>query len=352
MLFVVYKNNCSDLKSSTYISSVHYYLPEVVEENLSLQNEFPERVESNLIETLGVKSRHLAPHGMKASDMAVKAGQKFFEETGFDKTKIDALVYTSLNQDYITPATSCLIQHQLGLNTSVATFDIQHGCSGYVYGLALCKSIMHTMNMDNVLFITSTIPTVYTHPKNLSIRLLFGDAAAATLVKRADNPEHGDIGEFVFGTDGSGYQKIIIRAGWDANPLDDLALEEKKDQFGNIYTDSSIYMDGQGILLFMLKRVPKLIDETLQKNNLTRDDIDLYVLHQANYFALETIRKKMSIAPERFFYSMENTGNTIQTTIPIALRDAMDAGKIGRGSKVLIAGFGTGLSWAATVITF
>jgi len=334
------------------IAAISYYLPEFVEDNMELAKEFPGKVDEKLIENIGIKSRHIADRSQRASDIGVIAGNKLFEETGFPKEEIGALVYTSLNHDFITPATSCLVQHQLGLKTSIASFDLNHGCSGYLYGLALAKSISHTLNIDNVLLISSTIPTRYVHPKNLAIRLLFGDAAAATLIRRAPGEGTAGIGEFVLGTDGKGYNKIVIRDGWDRNPLSDTSLLERTDQFGNIYTDSSIDMDGPGTFFFILKMVPRLINETLEKNNLSLDDIDLFVLHQANHYALEQVRNRMKIPDGKFYYFMETTGNTIQSTVPIALKEAMNEGRIKPGSKVLLAGFGTGNSWGATVVTF
>ena len=340
------------MKENAFISHVSYYVPEFVESNLDLQNEFPGKIDAELIRKLGVSSRHIVTNGLRASDMGALAAERLFIETNFDRSKIDALIYCSLNHDYITPATSCLIQKEIGLSNNVATFDLNHGCSGYIYCLALAKSIMQTLSMQNVLVVTATAPTKYVHPKNLAIRLLFGDASSATLLSTSPDPSKGNIGEFVFGTDGKGYKKIIIRDGMDANPLVVASFEEKTDQFGNVFTDSSIDMDGPGTFFFILKKVPKLIEETLEKNNLDKNDIDLFVLHQANYMALEKVREKLNIEPERFFYSMETTGNTIQSTIPIALKDAMLQGKINSGSKVLIAGFGTGISWGATVLTF
>ncbi|MBS1584354.1 MAG: ketoacyl-ACP synthase III [Bacteroidetes bacterium] len=333
------------------ITAISYYLPETVETNHSLAGEFPGKVDEKLIENIGIKSRHIAERDLRASDMGVIVGNQLFAETGFPKEDIGALVYTSLNHDYITPATSCLIQHELGLKTGIASFDLNHGCSGYLYGLALSKSIMSTLHIDNVLLISSTIPTRYVHPKNLSIRLLFGDASAATLIRRHEGGT-ADIGEFVLGTDGKGYQKIIIRDGWDRNPLSDTSLLERTDEFGNIYTDSSIDMDGPGTFFFILKNVPRIIQETVVKNGLRLEEVDLFVLHQANQYALEQVRMKLKIPEGKFYYFMENTGNTIQSTIPIALKEAMRDGLVHEGTKVLVAGFGTGNSWGATVLTF
>jgi 3-oxoacyl-[acyl-carrier-protein] synthase-3 len=237
----------------------------------------------------------------------------------------------------------------LGLSKNVAAFDINHGCSGYVYCLALAKSMIATLGIKNMLIITGTHASSYIHPRDVAVRLLFGDASSATLVRAGDRET---IGEFVLGTDGGGFKKMIVRDGWDANPFSEESFKERQDQFGNVYTDSCIHMDGPGTFLFIIKHVPRIIEETLAKNNLTKDDIDLYVLHQANYMALEKVREKLGINAERFFYNMDTVGNTVQSTIPIALKDARQAGKIGPGSVVLIAGFGIGISWGATVIRF
>ncbi len=207
------------MNTNAYIYHISYFLPDFVENNIDLENEFPGRIDADLLKKIGVSSRRIATNGLRASQMGTMVGEQLFTETGFDKSKIDALVYCSLNHDYITPATSCLIQKELGLSNNVATFDLNHGCSGYIYCLALAKSIMQTLNMHNVLIITSTAPTKYVHPKNLSIRLLFGDASSATLLSTAPDEGKVGIGEFVLGTDGTGYKKIIIRDGMDANSL-------------------------------------------------------------------------------------------------------------------------------------
>jgi 3-oxoacyl-[acyl-carrier-protein] synthase-3 len=203
------------MNTNAHISAIHYFLPEAIESNMDLESEFPGRIDADLLQKIGVSSRHMVTDNIRASDMGTIVARQLLENTGFDKNNIDALIYCSLNHDYITPATSCLIQKDLGLPTSVATFDLNHGCSGYVYCLALAKSIMQTLGMQHVLIITATAPTKYVHPKNLAIRLLFGDAAAATLLS-THTGEGGGIGEFVLGTDGAGYKKIIIRDGMKA----------------------------------------------------------------------------------------------------------------------------------------
>lgn len=340
------------MDKNIHISAISYYVPGYVERNIDLADEYPHKVNAQLIEQVGVKEKHIIAKDLKASHLALRAAQQLLEETGFDKNNLDALIYCSEHHDYVTPPTSCVLHGELGLGPNTGTFDMTHGCSGYLYGLAMAKGLISGLGMKNILFLTASATTKYIDPANLSLRLLFGDAGSATLVTDSGERKYGQLGEFVLGTNGAAFTKIIIRDGREANPLSDESYKERTDQFGNVFTDKGLRMDGPGILLFILKRVPALIEETLAKNGLQKEDIDLYVLHQANYFALEYVRKKMKLEEGRFFYDMEKFGNTVQATVPIGLNDAMSKGLIKPGYKVLIAGFGTGLSWGATVLTF
>jgi len=340
------------VNNNTFISAVQYYLPEAVEDNADLQIEYKGNADPGLLAKIGIKSRHIAPKDSRAPDLAIIAAEQLFLETGIDRKDIDALVYCSAHREYLVPATSCILQDRLGLSKKIGAFDLMHACSGYMYGLAVVKGLIHSLGMSNVLLLTAALPSQYIYPKNLAVRLVFGDASSATLISKTAGNNSCSIGEFIFGTDGSGYEKIIIRDGSEASQLDEFSRDEIQDDFGNIYIDSSLYIDGQSNLLFIMKQVPKLIEDTLAKNNLQINDIDLFIMHQANFFALEQVRKRLKIEESRFFYSMEFSGNTVQATIPIALKDAMAQGKIQPGNKVLIAGFGAGMNMAGTVLTF
>lgn len=340
------------VKGNAFISAVQYYLPEEVEDNAEVQLQYRGASDLELLEKIGIKSRHVAPKGIRASDMAAMAAERLFSETAIDRKDIDALIYCSCDRDYIVPMPGTQLQDRVGLSKKIATIDIGQECSGYVYSLAVAKGLIHTLGMQHVLMLTSATPTKYVYQKNLAVRMVFGDAASATLISRAADDVSGGIGEFVFGTDGANYDRILIKDGAEANGLTERSYIEHSDEFGNAYTDSTLYIDGQHNILFIIKQVPKLIQDTLERNGLLIDDIDLFVMHQANYFALEQVRKKLKINEPRFFYSMERTGNTLQATIPIALKNAQEQGKIKQGDKVLIAGFGAGMNMAATVLTF
>ncbi len=339
------------MKTSACVQAISFYVPEKVETNADLQQQFGGKISEIVLKKVGVKKRHIATVGEPGSLLALKAAEKLFEEHSIRPEEIDALIYCSPHHDYITPSTSCVLQYKLGLNRSIATYDLTFGCSGYVYALSLARSITETFGFKKVLLLTANIITKYINPRDQASRIIFGDAGSATLVVAEENTEKG-IKDFVFGTDGSGFEKIIIRHGADLKAADEDSWKEKTDEYGNVYSDGNFFMDGQAVLTFTMKNIPLLIEDTLRKNQLTKEDIDLFVLHQANDFMNEQVRKIAGIEKEKFYSHIEKYGNTVQATIPIALKAAMAEGKIKSGSKVFVAGFGTGFSWCATVINF
>lgn len=330
------------------IHSTRYFLPKTVYSNADFFAEFPE-LKGSSIEKTGVKTRRIAQKSEVSSDMALAAAELLIKEEGIDKNTIDFILYNSADLDYYTPATACVIQGKLGLPTTCGAMDIVNGCSSFVYALGMASGIIETMGAKNVLLLTSSVLTKYIHPKDKGNRFLFGDGAAATLIMHSDEQM---IGPFVYGTDGASYEKIIIKDGFARFPLSETSFVDRTDEYGNTVNDASFDMNGTAIFLFSSKRVPVMIDELLKKASLSKDEIDLFIFHQPNAFLNEHLRHKMGILPERFFHCMENFGNTVQSTIPIAIREAQVAGKLKPGMRVVFAGFGTGLSWAATIAKF
>ena len=305
--------------------------------------EFPDWTVEKIVEKVGVKQRHIA--GKETiSDMAVKASEKLFSENpDIERDSIDFVLVCTQSPDYFLPSTACLVQDRLGLSTKCGAFDFNLGCSGYEYGLAVAKSFIETDIAKNVLFITSEAYCKHLHPRDKGNRTIFGDAATATLISNAGFAE---IGEFILGTDGSGAENLIVRTGGMAHPekTGDLVFDEN----GNPRTSDYLYMNGGEIFSFTLLRVPKMVKQTLVKNDLTMDDVNLFVFHQANKFMLNHLRKKMKIEEEKFFINIENIGNTVSSTVPIAIADAKSVGKL--KGNVLLAGFGVGLSWGSTIL--
>lgn len=308
----------------------------------------PKWTASKIYRKTGIASRPIARE-MLVSDLAVGAGEALFAEHEGSRDGIDYLLLCTQSPDYYLPTTACLVQHRLGLPKTVAALDFNLGCSGFVYGLSLAKGLLAGNLARKVLLITAETYTKHIHPYDRSTRTIFGDGAAATLLTEEDIPR---IGSFVLGTDGSGGANLIVPSGAMALPRSTETAQEQTDESGNIRSKDNLFMNGPEIFSFTLRVVPDMIGQTLILNSLTLDDIDLFVFHQANRFILENLRDKLGIAPERFIIDVEETGNTVSATIPIALRRALDKGCLTEGQKVLIAGFGVGYSWGATVLTF
>jgi 3-oxoacyl-[acyl-carrier-protein] synthase-3 len=330
------------------IQAISYYLPSKEISNEEFFAEFPHANRISL-EKVGVKNRRRVGTGETASDMAFAAAQLLFKEHNIDPQLIDFLILVNLEPDYYTPPTSCVLHGKLNLKKQCGVFEYNHGCSAYVYGLGLAEGVIHSMGATNVLLLTTSVLSNTFHKKDHGSHFIFGDAASATLIKSS---EEGGLGPYVYGTDGSGYDKIIVEDGEARNPLNDTSLDELVDEYGNVSAKANFKMDGVGVFLFSMRVVPAMISELLDKSKLNADEIDYFVFHQPNRFLNETLRKKLNISEEKFIHDFENTGNTVQATIPIALKHLMDEGKIKPGTTVVLAGFGVGLSWISTVARF
>ncbi len=334
----------------SYIDAISYYLPEKLLTNEDLKSRFHGIKIDDLTRLTGVKNRHIAAEGETAADMAVEAARQLFEEHSVEPSSIDFILFNTQWSDYITPATACIIQDRLGIPKTSGALDLSQGCTGFIYGLSVAKGLVETGSARKVLLLTSDTITHSIHPSDRSNQAIFGDGAAATLISaHFDEPKRG-IGNFTFGTDGSGYQEIIIKHGGARYPLPRFRAEDYRDNYGNIRNDACFYMNGAAIFSFSVKIVPEILIRTLEANNLQQGDIDFFIFHQANRIILETLIKKNKITPEKTIISLENQGNTVSSTIPIALHEAVRLGKVRSGDKVLLAGFGVGLSWAGCVV--
>ena len=321
------------------------FLPERTVTNADLEKMFPEWTASKVEQKVGIVSRHVADADETALDLSEQACKKLFSEHPEQLSSVDYLLFCTQNPDYILPGNASLLQNRLGLSNTIGALDYNLGCSGYVYGLSLAKGLLTAGMAENVLLVTAETYTKRINPKDRGNRSIFGDAATATLLNKEDA---ADIGDFFFGTDGSGAENLLIRNGGMRYPS---PSNKEINAGGNIYTDSDIYMNGPEIFNFTIDVVPSMITKTLEKNNLDMNDIDLFIFHQANSYILNFLRKLTHIPEKRFYLNMRETGNTVSNTIPIAMEDALKSGLISSGSKILIAGFGVGYSYAATVLT-
>ena len=326
-----------------YIRAISYYLPEKVVTNDDLVKEFPEWTVDKIAGKVGVSERHVAAPDETAGDMAVKAAERLFDEHGIDRSDIDFLILCTQSPDYFLPSTSCVVQERLGLGTNCGAFGIDLGCSGYEYGLGIAKGLIAGGLAENILLITAETYTKHLHPQDKGNRTIFGDGAAATLVSTSG---YGRIGEFSLGTDGKGAEGLIHKTGgWrHIECMNDVSFDEN----GNPRSSDYLYMDGKAIFDFTADAVPPMVDDTLAKNKLSLDDIDLFVFHQANKYMINYLRKLIGIEKDKFYICLDKVGNTVSSTIPIALVEAQKEGLL--HGNVLLAGFGVGFSFGATVV--
>lgn len=331
-----------------YIKAISYFLPERVVSNEELLQEFPEWSVDKVAAKVGVVSRHVAKEDETAGDLAEKAALSLFFEYGIKPSDIDFVLFCTQSPDYFLPSTACVLQHRLGIPTSAGAFDYNLGCSGCIYGLAVAKGLVLAGVAKNVLLLTGETYTKYLHPSDKSNRSIFGDGAAACLVSSDDG--FAEIGEFTLGTDGSGANNLIVKTG---------AARQKKgtgcsfvDCEGHVQFDDFLYMNGGAIFNFTLDVVPTMMKQILVNNKMEKDEVDYFVFHQANKFMLNTIRKVCSLPQDKFYINLENSGNTVSSTIFIALKNCIDNGIIRTGMQVMVAGFGVGLSWGGTILNF
>lgn len=330
-----------------YIKALSYNLPENILDNEQIAKEFPEWTVDKIEKKIGISERHITAEGETASDLAVGAAEKLFAANNIDRSKIDYLIFVTQSPDYHLPTTACTIQMRLDLSNNITAIDVNLGCSGFVTGLSLAKAVVVSGQAKNVLLLTAETYSKYMHERDKSNRTIFGDGSAATLVSTEGMAE---IGNFVIGTDGNGAENLIVKSGCARHPqpLNDLMFDE----FGNPCSSDNLYMDGPAILNYSLDSIPQLVADVLEKNDVTKDDIDLHIYHQANIFLANLERRKLKIPPEKYYVNITHVGNTVSSTIPIALCMALEDGTLKGGMKVLSVAQGLGYTWGGMVLFF
>ncbi len=298
----------------------------------------------------GIRERRVAAEGEFASDLAVAAAERLFAAGPARPEDVDVLIFCTQSPDYLLPASACLIQDRLGLASTCMAFDVNQGCSGFVYGLALGKSLLESGMGRRALLLNADTYSKYMHPQDHTVVTLFGDAGTATLlgVLEGDAAPSPFLGPFAFGTDGAGAENLILESGAcrgrDAPRAPDGPRE------GGVGYAGHLFMNGPKILQFTLQRIPALVASTLEQAELEADEIDLYVFHQANRFMLDALRRKLRIPEQRMVVELEDTGNTVSCTIPYALERCLADDRLRPGMRLLLVGFGVGYSWGAAVV--
>ena len=327
------------------ILGIEYALPQKVLTNEELAKLYANWTAEKIYNKTGIRSRHITTNNETAADLGVVAAQKLISNNVVPKEEIDFVLCVTQSPDYKLPTTACMIQDRLGLSKKCGAFDINLGCSGYIYGLAVAKSLVETGIANNVLLITAETYSKHINPLDKSTRTIFGDGAAATLIG------HGgmEIGSFDLGTDGSGKDFLIIPTGGARRACTPETAVEKETE-GNVRSEDNLFMSGADIFEFTIREVPVSIKRIMKKEGLKKDDIGLYVFHQANQFMLDFLVKLMKVDKEKFYMNFADTGNTVSASIPIALKRALDEGAVKPNQTIVLCGFGVGLSWGSTVI--
>lgn len=331
------------------IKTINYYLPEKTLTNDDLAKIFPEWPAEQIFKKTGISTRHIAAEDETASDLAYHAAQNLFAQSSFTAENVDMIILCTESPDYILPTSACTLQHRLGIPTTAGAFDFNLGCSGYVYGLSIAKGLVESGSANTVLLLTGNTYSKHMHAEDKNVRTIFGDAGTATLIQGVESDEEL-IGPFTFGTDGAGASKLIVKVGGTRHASKSDDPQEQGEQREDGLPDNTLFMDGPSIFSFTLRVVPKMLKALFAKTNQSIDTIDLFVFHQANKFMLDNLRRQSKIPEEKFVIDMEAIGNTVSSTIPIALTNAKNNGVLKNDQTVMLVGFGVGLSWASCLI--
>ncbi len=305
---------------------------------------FPDSDVSKISDSTGVRKRHIVTGNLCTSDLCFAATERLFIESGVERNSIDVLLFVSQTPDYVLPATSCSLHSRLALDKHCASFDVNLGCSGYIYGLWLASNLIACGSAKRALLLAGDTISRIAAPKDRSVALLFGDAGTATILERDDDSLPMS---FVLGTDGSGQKNLIVPAGGFRIPRSEETAIQTEHEGGNIRSEEHLYMNGPEIFTFTLKEVPGMVKSLVTDY----DAIDAVVMHQANKFMLDYIAKRLKIPKEKLIVTLENYGNTSSASIPLALTDALSQKLKNTSLNLLLAGFGVGYSWGAVTVT-
>lgn len=332
---------------SIRIEHIEYYLPEKIVTNQDLQKQHTDWDLKKVEGKSGVFQRHIAAPDQTAYDLAKEAVTKLFEQNIVGKEQIDGILFCTQSPDYIMPSNAFLIHKEFGFKSNVWAFDYNLACSGYIYGLAIARGFIETKMASNILLITADTYSRYINENDRSTKVLFGDGAAVSLITAGDS---SDIFDAELASEGSEYEAFYIPSGGCKIPKSDQTKVMVADRSGNERTLEDIHMNGFAVWKFISNTVPKQIKDLLKRNKLTIDEIDFIGFHQASKLTLGSLSKALKIDPDELFTNLDRVGNTVSSSIPIALKDAQIAGKLKKGDLMLLSGFGVGLSWGSVIM--
>ena len=327
------------------ITGITTCVPQNVEENTSLSF-FKEGEAEKVILSTGIERRRIVAPGVTSSDLCCKAAEDLIAGLGWNKENIDCLIFVSQTQDYILPATSCVIQGKLGLPNSCCCFDISYGCSGWVYGLSVISTMLSAGVMKKGLLLVGDTTSTFKSAKDKTARPLFGDAGTATALEY--NPESEDM-KFALYANGNKFDAIIVPDGGCRKPFSESSLIETEYEEGVIRTPMHSAMNGVDVFMFGITKGPEVTKDILQFSGKTIEDVDYFIFHQANKFMNEKIRKQLKIPEEKVPYSMKDFGNVSSATIPLTIDYSFKNASELRGKEIVTTAFGVGLSWGSAI---
>lgn len=327
------------------IKALSACVPADVVYNKDLGYLIPDEEIEKTINNIGIVERRIAAPDVMASDLCFKAAQQLMADNDIDPGSIDVLLFMSQTPDYRIPATSCLLQHRLGLPRETMCFDISLGCSGYLFALSTAFAYASMEGVNRVLLLDGETFSKIVNRRDKVDWPLYGDAGTATLI------EKGDYGEstFMLFTDGSGEDVLKIHAGM-RNPIVPESCVEREREDGNIRTDLEVFMDGMDVFNFAISKVPKSIKQLLKETDKTVNDIDYMVFHQANRFMMDFLVKKLKMNPDRVPYCIHKYGNTSSASVPLTIASEL-CGRLNGDHTVMMSGFGAGLSWGSALVS-
>lgn len=341
MAYLEYKN--------VGISGLAAAVPGNIIDNYKYTTYFDTESVKDVVDKIGIKERRIADKDTCASDLCFAAAEKLLTDMNIDRTEIDLLIFVSQTPDYKMPATSIILQHRLNLSNSAIAFDINMGCSGFIYGLSTVYSYMQQHGFRKALLLDGETRSKVYSPKDRNTAFLFGDAGVAALIEKDEKYEESI---FSLNSDGSRADLIMIHAGGYRNPSSIETLKEKViDEHGNIRSDEQAYMNGPDVFNFLIREVPKDVKNTLEYAETDKESIDYFVFHQANDYINSYLAKKLKLDKDKIPMSIEKFGNTSSVSIPLTIATELQD-KLDEKRKVLLCGFGVGLSWATAILNF
>lgn len=331
------------------IVAISSYLPAGTLTNSDLNANFPEWSADRISEKTGISIRHIADSDEYSSTLAIRAAESLLADNNLEASSIDYLIVVTQTPDYILPGVSQIVHEAIGLRSSTGAIDVNQGCSGYVYALGLAKGLIESGQCARVMVLTTDTYSKLIHPEDKSVRTIFGDGATASLVAESEI-QGKNIDSFVYGTDGSGAGHLIVPTGG----LRDAGTRYPKTRLlerGLSERPYGLFMNGPEIFNFTIRIAHNSLERILEKSDLRLEDIDIFVFHQANKFMLEHLKSKLEIPEAKFPIVMQEFGNTVSSTIPMTLEKLKNENRL-EGKKVLLLGFGVGLSWAGCILRF